>query len=130
LAAQEWAQSFVGDPKRANNSLPFKNQPGKSPEAADSQGHAGNAGDTRTTFVSNPVSRKSVADDGDDTPDYDVDPDAAEHKYRRRGVMQLLVTLGLLYVDEDFFSGFFSSPSRYLIEVYLFTEPQGKEVIF
>lgn len=96
LAAQEWAQAFVGDSKR-NSSLSFKPQSGV--KSDDLKGHAGNPPDASrgTTVVLNPVSRKSVADDSDDNHDYGAeDADEAEHKYRRRGVMQLLVTLGLL----------------------------------
>jgi len=101
LATQEWAKSFLVDPERDSNSM-FKNLP-RQPESGlcpePGKGHAGNPGDSapgRIPFgFGNTVSRK-VAVDRDDSSDYGIDSDEAENKYRRRGMMQLLVALGLV----------------------------------
>jgi len=95
LGAQDWAQSFLSDSNRGVPAMGSSKAAGMS-----SPGHAGNPGEpssNRTVaFGSVPISRKTVVDD-DDKPNFsEVDADEAEHKYKRRGVMQLLVALGLV----------------------------------
>jgi len=98
LGAQEWAKPFLNDNSdTVFKSLPRQPESGLSPEPG--KGHAGTPGDSapgRIPFgFANPVSRK-VAVDRDDVSDYGIDSDEAENKYRRRGMMQLLVALGIV----------------------------------
>ena len=57
--------------------------------------------DGREPFTFTPVSRRSGRDEANEFSEYDSD--SSKNKYKRRGVMQLLIALGIMYVASPAF---------------------------
>lgn len=87
LEVQDWTKAFLSGGESSSSS----NLNGIQSPIIDNSDGSG-----RDPFTFTPISRKAGAkDDGNDLV---YDTDDAENKYRRRGMMQLLVALGIVYV--------------------------------
>lgn len=88
LATQDWAQPFLSK----SNTNPLTSTPKiNSPVASPSTPTTG-----ERDFAFTPISRKSALSGKDIVDPSHIDADDPEHKYRRRGLTQLLVALGLI----------------------------------
>ena len=93
MATQDWAQPFLS--KSNTNSLHISTPKLNSPVASPSHPSTPTTGERDFAFT--PISRKSALSGKDIVDPSHIDADDPEHKYRRRGLTQLLVALGLMY---------------------------------